>query len=191
VNIEKIYARLKGFPRPRSAKTITAHQEALAQLYQVLSAFDDMVLHEVNERFLDLYTKKSLPAPVELERLCHQIKREREIRVNATAWQQRQVRKEEQERFNTRYAQQVCHVHGAQAVSEGWQAPYWAFLARNERQPDAKEIQAMRQDHGDRLERWRKGGKIGERAIIAQREKDASLAETINDQITKQKETTS
>jgi hypothetical protein len=123
VNIEKIYARLKGFPRPRSAKTITAHQEALAQLYQVLSAFDDMVLHEVNERFLDLYTKKSLPAPVELERLCHQIKREREIRVNATAWQQRQVRKEEQERFNTRYAQQVCHVHGAQAVSEGWQAP--------------------------------------------------------------------
>ena len=181
-NREKLYAKLKGFPRR------AGHDQTLAQIYDILSKFDDMVLYEVNERFLDLYTKKSLPPPIEIDRMCHQVKREQEVRVSAKAFEVRQERKQERERYNDRFALNSLHVHGAEAVAGGWQAPYFAFLARHERQPTPQELTHIIADHNERVDRWMQGGKIGEIALSAQRAKDARLAETINELI-QQKET--
>ncbi len=138
-NLEKLHHRIKtGFPRCKD------NDGRCAEIYQILERFDDMVLHEVNDRFLDLYTKKQFPNPIEIERICHQVKRERELRTNATTFTSKSEKQRQADRFDDLWAIDHLDHFGARAVDEGWHVEYYGYLARNARQPGERDIDEMR-----------------------------------------------
>lgn len=144
-NLEKLNHRIRtGFNRPATAKSDEAFAERCAEIYRILQGFDDTVLYHVNERFLDLYTKKQFPPPVDIERICHQVKKELDLKSKAIAFTSKQERQQQQQQYNDHWATYNLNHFGHRALDEGWHVEYYGFLAKHTRQPGDREIEQLR-----------------------------------------------